>query len=69
MLRKEIEELMSTLTEKEQMVLQLRFGFKDGKVWTLEEVGKVYHVTRERIRQIKSRVIRRLKYRGSLKNL
>ncbi len=69
MLRGELDEALSTLSEREQMVLRLRFGFVDGKVWTLEEVGKVYHVTRERIRQIEVRAIRRLRGRRETKKL
>lgn len=69
MLKEEVESILSTLTERERTILKLRFGFADGKIWTLEEVGKVYHVTRERIRQIESRAIRRLRCRRSLKHL
>ena len=52
MLQDELDDLLSTLTEREQTVLRLRYGFVDGRIWTLEEIGKIYHVTRERIRQI-----------------
>ena len=69
MLQDELEGLLSTLTEREQMVLKLRYGFVDGRIWTLEEIGKIYHVTRERIRQIECRAIRRLRYKRSMENL
>jgi len=61
MLREDIEELMNVLTEREKMVLKLRFGLDDGKPRTLEEVGKVYNVTRERIRQIEAKALKKLK--------
>ena len=53
---------MKVLTEREQMILKLRFGFDDGCPRTLEEVGKVYNVTRERIRQIEEKALRKLKH-------
>lgn len=68
-LRNELLNLMSILTEREQMILKLRFGFDDGRPRTLEEVGKVYNVTRERIRQIEEKALRKLKHpnrKGSL---
>ena len=61
LLREEILNAMSVLTEREQMILRLRFGFDDGRPRTLEEVGKVYEVTRERIRQIEEKALRKLK--------
>jgi len=54
--------LLKTLIPREQRVITLRFGLKDGKAWTLEEVGREYFVTRERIRQIEAKAIRRLKH-------
>ena len=60
-LREQIEEVLSTLTERDQQVLRLRFGLDDGHQRTLEEVGKIFHVTRERIRQIEAKAIRRIK--------
>ena len=62
MLREEILKVMHVLTEREQMILKLRFGFDDGRQRTLEEVGKVYKVTRERIRQIEEKAIRKLRH-------
>ena len=53
---------MQILTEREQMILKLRFGFDDGRPRTLEEVGKVYNVTRERIRQIEEKALRKLQH-------
>jgi RNA polymerase primary sigma factor len=68
-LREELLKAMGILTEREQMILKLRFGFDDGRPRTLEEVGKVYNVTRERIRQIEEKALRKLRHptrRGKL---
>ena len=69
MLGEEIDELLSELTERERRIIRLRFGFVDGRIWTLEEVGQEYHVTRERIRQIEARTLKRLKGKRNAKNL
>lgn len=61
LLREQIEELLNGLTERERQVLELRFGLKDGKTRTLEEVGKYFDVTRERIRQIEGKALSKLK--------
>ena len=61
LLREQIEELLTGLTERERQVLELRFGLKDGKTRTLEEVGKCFDVTRERIRQIEGKALSKLK--------
>ena len=61
-LRDDLLASMQILTEREQMILKLRFGFDDGRPRTLEEVGKVYDVTRERIRQIEEKALRKLKH-------
>lgn len=61
LLREQIEELLTGLTERERQVLELRFGLKDGKTKTLEEVGKYFDVTRERIRQIEGKALSKLK--------
>ena len=61
LLREQIEELLTGLTERERQVLELRFGLKDGKTRTLEEVGKYFDVTRERIRQIEGTALSKLK--------
>lgn len=58
----QIEEALSTLTEREEKVLRMRFGLYDGHVRTLEEVGKEFNVTRERIRQIEAKALRKLKH-------
>ncbi|MCD7883660.1 MAG: RNA polymerase sigma factor RpoD, partial [Lachnospiraceae bacterium] len=50
-----------TLPDRERDVIRLRFGFVDGKIWTLEEIGDQYHVTRERIRQIEAKALRKLR--------
>ncbi|NLJ89836.1 MAG: sigma-70 family RNA polymerase sigma factor [Clostridiales bacterium] len=69
MLGKELDEVLSILTEREQRILRLRFGFYDGKIWTLEEVGKEFNVTRERIRQIEAKALRRLRMNRDTKKL
>ena len=61
-LRRALEDVMSTLTQKEQKILRLRFGLDDGRARTLEEVGKQFNVTRERIRQIEAKALRKLKH-------
>ncbi|MCR5481563.1 MAG: RNA polymerase sigma factor RpoD [Clostridia bacterium] len=62
MLKEQIAEVLSTLTPREQEVLKLRFGLEDGRARTLEEVGKKFEVTRERIRQIEAKALRKLKH-------
>ena len=62
LLREDLDKVMSSLTERENMVLRLRFGLDDGRPRTLEEVGKVYEVTRERIRQIEAKALRKLRH-------
>ncbi|MFA6431555.1 MAG: RNA polymerase sigma factor RpoD [Candidatus Margulisiibacteriota bacterium] len=62
LLRDDLEEVMNTLSDREKVVLKLRFGLEDGHPRTLEEVGKVFNVTRERIRQIESKALRKLKH-------
>lgn len=68
-LSKEIEAILSSLTEREERILRLRFGFEDGRMWTLEEVGKEYHVTRERVRQIEAKSLLRIRMKGESKKL
>ncbi len=62
MLKEQIVEVLTTLTEREQKVLRLRFGLDDGRPRTLEEVGKEFNVTRERIRQIEAKALRKLRH-------
>ena len=62
LLREQIEKVMDTLSEREQKVLALRFGLEDGKPHTLEEVGREFQVTRERIRQIEAKALRKLRH-------
>lgn len=62
LLREQLEKVMDTLSEREQKVLALRFGLEDGKPHTLEEVGREFQVTRERIRQIEAKVLRKLRH-------
>ena len=62
LLKEQLEEVMSTLTPREAKVLKLRFGLEDGKARTLEEVGKEFSVTRERIRQIEAKALRKLRH-------
>ena len=59
-LREQLDEVLDTLTDREENVLRLRFGLDDGKMRTLEDVGKVFNVTRERIRQIEAKALRKL---------
>ena len=69
MLKEQLEEVMSTLTPREAKVLKLRFGLEDGKSRTLEEVGKEFNVTRERIRQIEAKALRKLRHPSRSKKL
>ena len=62
LLKEQLEEVLGTLTEREQKVLKLRFGLDDGRARTLEEVGKEFNVTRERIRQIEAKALRKLRH-------
>ncbi len=69
LLREHIEEVMQTLTPREAKVLKLRFGLEDGRMRTLEEVGKEFNVTRERIRQIEAKALRKLRHPSRSKRL
>ncbi|KXB58523.1 RNA polymerase sigma factor RpoD [Gemelliphila asaccharolytica] len=69
LLKEQLEEILETLTDREENVLKLRFGLKDGKTHTLEEVGTAFGVTRERIRQIESKAIKKLKHPAKLNKL
>ncbi len=69
LLREQLEEGLSTLTPREEQVLRMRFGLTDGKPHTLEEVGKEFDVTRERIRQIESKALRKLRHPSRSKKL
>ena len=69
MLREQLDEVMSTLTPREAKVLRLRFGLDDGKARTLEEVGREFQVTRERIRQIEAKALRKLRHPSRSKKL
>ena len=62
LLKEQLDEVLDTLTEREQKVLRLRFGMDDGRARTLEEVGKEFDVTRERIRQIEAKALRKLRH-------
>ena len=62
LLKEQLSEVLETLTEREQKVLRLRFGLEDGRARTLEEVGKEFNVTRERIRQIEAKALRKLRH-------
>ena len=62
LLKEQLNEVLDTLTEREQKVLRLRFGLDDGKARTLEEVGRQFNVTRERIRQIEAKALRKLRH-------
>ena len=69
LLKEQLEEVMKTLTPREAKVLKLRFGLEDGKSRTLEEVGKEFQVTRERIRQIEAKALRKLRHPSRSKKL
>ncbi|HHT83512.1 MAG TPA: RNA polymerase sigma factor RpoD [Clostridiales bacterium] len=69
MLKAQVEEILNTLAPREAMVLILRYGLKDNRPRTLEEVGRVFNVTRERIRQIEAKALRRLKHPNKMKKL
>ena len=69
MLREELEDVLETLTDREENVLRLRFGLDDGRNRTLEDVGKVFGVTRERIRQIEAKALRKLRHPSRSKQL
>jgi RNA polymerase sigma factor, sigma-70 family len=68
-LRRILDDVLDTLTEKEKKVIRLRFGLEDNRHWTLEEVGKLFNVTRERIRQIESKALRKLRHPSRLHNI
>ena len=69
LLKEQLMGVLSTLTPREEMVLKLRFGLDDGRQRTLEEVGKEFKVTRERIRQIEAKALRKLKHPSRSKKL
>ena len=69
LLKEQLSEVLGTLTTREKEVLKLRFGLEDGKARTLEEVGKSFHVTRERIRQIEAKALRKLRHPSRSKKL
>jgi len=62
LLKDQVQNALSVLTERERQVLEMRFGLLDGKDYTLEEVGKYFNVTRERIRQIEAKALRKLRH-------
>ena len=68
-MKDELDDLLSTLSEREKLVLKLRFGLGDGRSRTLEEVGQQVGVTRERVRQIEARAIRKLRRPSRMKKL
>ncbi|MGD6804108.1 RNA polymerase sigma factor RpoD [Rossellomorea vietnamensis] len=69
LLKEQLEDVLDTLTDREENVLRLRFGLDDGRTRTLEEVGKVFGVTRERIRQIEAKALRKLRHPSRSKRL
>ena len=69
MLREELANALQSLTERERQVVTLRFGLEDGRARTLEEVGKEFNVTRERIRQIEAKALRKLRHPSRSKRL
>ena len=69
LLKEQLIDVLDTLTDREKQVLILRFGLYDGRARTLEEVGKEFHVTRERIRQIEAKALRKLRHPSRSKKL
>ncbi len=69
LLKEQLMDVLDTLTDREEKVLRLRFGLDDGRARTLEEVGKVFDVTRERIRQIEAKALRKLRHPSRSKKL
>jgi RNA polymerase, sigma 70 subunit, RpoD len=69
LLKEQLNALLSSLTERERAVLEMRFGLKDGESHTLEEVGQAFGVTRERVRQIESKALRKLRHPGYRRKL
>ena len=69
LLKEQLADVLKTLTPREERVLALRFGLEDGNPKTLEEVGKVFNVTRERIRQIEAKALRKLRHPSRSKKL
>ena len=66
-LHEKIMEVLDSLTPREASVIKLRFGLEDGRVWTLEEVGAKFNITRERIRQIEAKALRKLRHPSRLR--
>src|SRR5947208_10398168 len=69
LLKEQVEDVLASLTQRERRVLQLRFGLEDGRSRTLEEVGREFNVTRERIRQIEAKALRKLRHPSRSKKL
>ena len=69
LLKEQLADVLKTLTPREEKVLRLRFGLEDGRPRTLEEVGKEFNVTRERIRQIEAKALRKIRHPGRSKKL
>ena len=69
LLKEQLMDVLNTLTPREEKVLRLRFGLEDGRARTLEEVGGVFDVTRERIRQIEAKALRKLRHPSRSKKL
>ena len=69
LLREQLNDVLNTLTPREAQVLRLRFGLEDGQARTLEEVGRLFNVTRERIRQIEAKALRKLRHPSRMKSL
>ena len=68
-LKEQIEEVLGTLTPREERIIQLRFGLEDGRSRTLEEIGSEFQITRERVRQIEAKALRKLRHPSRSKKL
>ena len=69
LLKEQLRSILDSLSERERAVLEMRFGLKDGESHTLEEVGQAFGVTRERVRQIESKALRKLRHPGHRRKL
>ena len=69
MLRNELDKILQTLTPRERKIIRLRYGLENGYIYTLEEVGRIFEVTRERVRQIEAKAVKKLQTPGRSRRL